>query len=124
MLEILLLVFLCKRLGAMLREKGRSAGWMQFLLVICWFGGELVCGVAIVVFMQMAGSQEPGIGAYFGALLGAAGGATIVFIIAHNLAPLNQQRPFSAFPVMHPGSGYGPGPSSSPPPPPGPPIRS
>lgn len=110
MLEILLLVFLCKRLGAMLREKGRSAGWMQFLLVVCWFGGELVCGVAIVVFMQMAGSSEPGVGAYLGALLGAAGGATIVFVIANSLAPLNQERPFSAFPVMPTSSGPPPAP--------------
>src|SRR4051812_37574450 len=112
MLEILLLVYLCKRLGVMLRGKGRSPGWWQFLLVVCWFGGELV-GALTMVFIV----AEPGTGfdatAYLGALLGAAGGTTFVFVLANHLAPANgYQRHVSAFPVVQTSQG-----GSAPPPP-------
>lgn len=109
MLEILLLIFLCKRLGTMLRAKGRSAGWFQVLLVVCWFGGEFVCALAMMVI-----TQNPNVDAtiYIGALLGAAGGAIIVFVIAHHLAPLNvYDRPTGGFPVAAPGQPGGPPPA-------------
>ncbi len=82
-LEILFLVYLCKSLGQKLRDKGRSAGWYQFLLVVLWFGGEIFGGVVALVF------GIDGLGMYLGALLGAAGGATIAFVIANSLAPLS-----------------------------------
>jgi hypothetical protein len=100
MLEILLLVFLGKRLGTILRAKGRSAGWMQALLVVCWFGGEIIGGMAVVVMDQMrGGSGQFDAGVYIGCLLGAIGGTVIVFVIAKSLAPLGGYH-FNAFPVV------------------------
>ena len=95
MLEILLLVYLCRQLGQTLRAKGRSAAWYQFLLVVLWFGGELFGGVVALIL------GIDGIGMYLGALLGAAGGAAIGFVIAHSLPPVPAQGPpgFAVMPV-------------------------
>ena len=116
MREILLLIFLCRRLGQMLRAKGRTAGWFQALLVVCWFGGELVGGVAMLVLFGASPGGGIDASAYFGALLGAAGGAVIVFVLANTLAPLHAppEPRFNAFPVMPPGPSQAP-PSDAPP---------
>lgn len=82
MLEVLLLIYLCKELGKILRAKGRSAGWFQFLLVILWFGGELFGAVAAAII-----GFDSGAAIYLGALLGAAGGAVLGFVIAKSVAP-------------------------------------
>ena len=88
MLEILLLIYLCRELGKILRAKGRSAGWFQFLLVILWFGGEFFGAVAAVII-----GFEDGPAIYLGALLGAAGGAVLGFVIAKSVAPALPQGP-------------------------------
>ena len=44
MLEIVLLYFLCKSIGNVLRDKGRKPLGFQILLVIMWFGGEFLGG--------------------------------------------------------------------------------
>lgn len=96
MLEILLLMFLCKHLRAVLRAKGRPAGWFQLLLVCCWFIGEVMGAIAMVVILRSPGFDAT---AYLGALLGAAAGAVIVLVIAHSLAPA-VPKPLQAFPVV------------------------
>ena len=94
MLEILLLVYLCKQVGKILRDKGRSAGWFQFLMVVLWLGGEFV-GAMVAVAL---GVGEAG-GVYLGALLGAAGGAVLGFVIAKSVAPASAKQP-PAFEVI------------------------
>ena|SRR5829696_8577483 len=102
MLEILLLVYLCKQIGKILRDKGRSPGWFQFLLVILWLGGEFFGAVVA----SLLGVDQGG-GIYLGALLGAAGGAVIGFVIAKSVAPAAaMHRP--AFEVLQPGRQPGP----------------
>jgi hypothetical protein len=88
MLEILLLVYLCRKVGEMMRAKGRSAGWMQVLLVVGWFAGEFMGAVLGVVLAGLDGAPM-----YLGALLGAAAGATAVFVVAKSLAPAYQGGP-------------------------------
>jgi hypothetical protein len=96
MLEILLLVYLCRKLGEMLRAKGRSAGWFQFLLAVAWFAGEFMGAVLLAILAGMGGAAL-----YLGALLGAAAGVTAVFIVAHSLAPANTGGP-AGFSVVPP----------------------
>ena len=98
MLEILLLVYLGKRLGAMLRAKGRSAGWMQALLVVCWFGGEIAGAITMILLFGVSDGA-----AYLGALFGAACGAAVVFIIANLMAPAESLQ-IRAFPVIAAGA--------------------
>ena len=94
MLEILLLVYLCRHIGRTLRDKGRSPGLYQFLLVAMWFGGEIFGAIVAVAVLGVDGA-----GAYLGALVGAAGGATIAFVIANSLAPAASAAP-PGFAVM------------------------
>ena len=96
MLEILLLVYLCKELGKILRAKGRSAGWFQFLLVVLWFGGE-VFGAVVAVILGIDGGGA----IYLAALLGAAGGAVLGFVIAKSVAPAAPAGPMG-FEVVGP----------------------
>ena len=45
MIEILLLSFLCKKMGTTLRNKGwGTTMWMQLAVVVAWFGGMFVAG--------------------------------------------------------------------------------
>ena len=97
MLEILFLFFLCKRLGAIVRAKGRSAVGLQVLLVVAWFAGEIM-GAVVAAGVLGDGSGQFHPAAYLGALLGAACGATAVFLIARSLpGPATQAPP--GFPV-------------------------
>jgi|SRR6266513_812698 len=64
MLEILLLRFLCKKMGATLRDKGwGTTFWMQLAVIVAWFGSMVVAGVAYTVYLIMtegeAAAQNP-----------------------------------------------------------------
>lgn len=96
MLEIILLFFLCRRLGEILRAKGRSPGWYQFLLVVLWFGGELFGAIVTVAVFQV-----DGLALYLGAILGAAGGALLAFVIANSIPPMTPLGP-PGFAVIQP----------------------
>jgi len=90
MLEILLLFFLCKKIGAVVAAKGHPKVGYQVLLVVCWIIGEV--GGAIIG-VAMLGGGEGNMGALIlPALLGAAGGATIAFVIANSLSDLRPIR--------------------------------
>ena len=97
MIEILFLVFLCKRLGAILRAKARSAGGYQALLVVAWFAGEILGALVFGVILQDGSGQFP-VGAYFGGPLGAACGAVAVFMFVRSLPGPATQAP-QGFPV-------------------------
>ena len=93
MLEILLVIYLCKQIGNVLRNKGRSPGWYQALLVVLWFGGEIAGGVTGMLL------TDSGPLAYLAALCGAAVGAGVTFYLAHQAAPTAPMGP-RGFPVV------------------------
>jgi hypothetical protein len=96
MLEIILVYFLCKRLGDMLRAKGQKPLPYQIMLVVFWIGGEIMGFIvgAVVEAAQSGGapSEEFNLMGYFMALIGAACGAGLAFLIAYML-PNNQPAP-------------------------------
>ena len=54
MLEILLLSFLCKKMGSLLRNKGwGTTFWLQLAVVVAWFGGMVFTGVAYGIYLVM-----------------------------------------------------------------------
>jgi hypothetical protein len=84
MLEILLLIFLTRKIGAICEEKGRKAGGYKALTVVLWFGGEIAGAIIGVV----ATSGDGGALVYLLALFGAAVGAAISFAIVNSLTPI------------------------------------
>src|SRR5947209_5801550 len=94
MLEILLVVGLSKMIAATVREKGRKPTGYVVLLVLLWIGGEIMGAIVGVVIAALhnpgALHQDFNIGTYVCALIGAACGAAIAFVVAHSVAPLRQ----------------------------------
>lgn len=79
MLEVLFVIFLWRRLGDYLEDKGYiSTILMKLFLVFSWIVGEI--GGAVVGIVIAGG--ENGVMTYVGALLGAFAGAGLVFLIA------------------------------------------
>ena len=95
MLEIIIVVVLCKSLGNQLRAKGRKPFWMQFLLVVAWFGGEFAGGVVggIAHVIQNGPDAPMGMGVYLFAIVGAALGAGFTFLIASLLPASDPETP-------------------------------
>ncbi|HEX7313031.1 MAG TPA: hypothetical protein VF297_03885 [Pyrinomonadaceae bacterium] len=91
MLEIIILIFLTRRVGEIVRSKGRKAGWFQVLTVVLWIGGELTGGIigGIVGALTDSGMLL----AYVFALLGAAAGAGISILIARSLSAKTYDLP-------------------------------
>ena len=101
MLEILALYFLCKKMGEKLRAKGWPKPiWMQIAVVLAWFGsmflGSLAYGVYVAIKEGSAAAENLGFSVYPVALLSAAAGVGLLFLIAGLLPsklsppPLNQ----------------------------------
>ena len=86
MLEILLLVYLTRKLKAIALAKHRSASWAA-LAVLGWAGGE------IGGFLLGAGSDDP-FAAYAFALLGAVVGAFIAYRVVAALPELPEDPDF------------------------------
>ena len=54
MLEILLVFFLCKKMGSILRDKGwGTTAWMQLAVVIAWFGSMFAAGVGYGIYVTL-----------------------------------------------------------------------
>src|SRR5215213_10313461 len=83
MLEIIILIFLTRKVGEIVRSKGRKPGWFQFLAVVLWIGGELTG--AVIGGIVGALSDSGMLFAYLFALFGAAAGAGISILIARSL---------------------------------------
>jgi hypothetical protein len=90
MLEILLIWFLARKIGSLVNDKGYSALPFQVMFVLLWIGGELFGAVAGAVLSQ-GRSFGP---AYLLALVGAAGGAGVAFIIAAAMPAQGRRRSF------------------------------
>jgi hypothetical protein len=86
MLEILLLYFLCKKMGSLLRDKGWKPLFMQIAVVLGWFGSMFVGAIAYSFYVAMTKGPEAvdnmGFEAYPWVLLSAALGVSCVFIVA------------------------------------------
>jgi hypothetical protein len=99
MLEILLVIGLCKKIGGILERKGRHSGWYKFFVVVGWFGGEfaggVVAGVACAIFAE--GREHFAI-IYGSALGGAALSVGLVFSVASMLPDVHREEPARAFP--------------------------
>jgi uncharacterized membrane protein YeaQ/YmgE (transglycosylase-associated protein family) len=80
MIEILCLLWFCRMLASIARDKGRSGAWGA-LGAVLWIGGEI--GGAVVGALQ--GGQGGGL--YLMAILGAAVGATIAYALVAALPP-------------------------------------
>jgi len=91
MLEILFLVHLTRRIGHILKQKGRKSGWYKFLTVLLWFGGEIIGGIIGAVIVEISELNQAII--YLVALMGAAAGAGAAFLIAKTVSPAAQYSP-------------------------------
>ncbi|MBN9118303.1 MAG: hypothetical protein J0I06_03935 [Planctomycetes bacterium] len=90
MLEIIILITLCKNIAAKARDKGRSGGGFGFLLVVLWLGGEIfgaIVGAALSV-ARNGGGEPDMLLTYGGALAGAIVGALVAFGIVSAIAPV------------------------------------
>ena len=80
MLEILMLIFLTRKVGEIVGAKGRKAGWYKFMTVLLWFGCEVVgaiIGIPLIVvglLALVAGIVSGSGGVPFAILFGAGGG--------------------------------------------------
>jgi len=87
MLEILVLISLTKRIGAIVEKKGYKSRGYKIATVALWFGGEFFG--AIIGSAFTGGDASLNCLLYFIALIGAGIGAGISFAIANNLTPID-----------------------------------
>jgi hypothetical protein len=80
MLEILLIVWLSKKIGIKAQDKGYSRGMFRALSIVAWVTGEIAGALLIILF-----SDEVSLAVYLFALLGAGAGMLLVFIIVLSL---------------------------------------
>ncbi len=81
MLEIILIIWLSKKIGTIAVKKGHKPGGYKAVFVILWIIGE-ISGAIIVAII----TNDDGLMLYLGALLGAAGAAMISFTIVNGLS--------------------------------------
>lgn len=87
MLEIIALIALCRHNGRIVREKGRRSGGFIAITVILWFGLEILGAIiGVLVFDVTTNGDIPG-GIYISALVFAALGALLSYLIARNAKP-------------------------------------
>jgi drug/metabolite transporter (DMT)-like permease len=98
MIEILVLSFLCKKMGTVLRDKGwGTTFWMQLAVVAAWFGSMLVAGFVYTLYILMTKGQPAAehpdlLVLYPVAFLSAGAGVGLLFAIvsffpSHDLPP-------------------------------------
>jgi len=91
MLEVLFLWFLTRQIRKIVEPKGRKPFGYQTMLVAFWFGGEIVG--AFIGFLLFSEADLQCL-VYIPALLGAALGAGVAFLIASSLSPAVPQIPY------------------------------
>jgi hypothetical protein len=95
-LEIILLIVLCKKIGGIVAEKGHKRWPYQLMLVGFWIGGELGGAIvgAVISVATNGPREEPGFMPYVFALVGAAVGAILAFVIANSVRPVQTDEEF------------------------------
>ena len=91
MLEILMLIFLTRKVGEIVSAKGRKAGWYKFMTVALWFGCEIIGGIIGGVIIAISRSDSFAI-AYLFALVGAVIGAITSYVIAKAVPPVTAMQ--------------------------------
>lgn len=94
MLEIILIIFLCSRMGKHLRAKGRKPVLMQVMVVVVWivsmFTGAMAYSIYVAITRGMEAVEDIGMfSAYPSALLAGVVGQLLLFGIAW-LVPVRQ----------------------------------
>lgn len=89
MIEILVLYFLCKKMGSNLRDKGwGTTVWMQLAVVVAWFGSMVVVGFGYGLYAAItnnpAAAEHPNMMVLYPlcVLAGAAGVALLFTIVS------------------------------------------
>ncbi len=91
MLEIAILFRLCQSIGVKARAKGRRAIGYQILLILFWFGGEVLTAFLTALALYWVYDEEFEsyiFFAYVAAIAGAALGAWLAFVIVSSLPAL------------------------------------
>jgi hypothetical protein len=73
MLEILAIIYLCRKNGSIAEKKGHPSGRYKALTALLWIGGEI--GGAILALIMTSGNDDLGGLVYLFALVGAVVGA-------------------------------------------------
>ncbi|HSP45685.1 MAG TPA: hypothetical protein VLO30_06805 [Chthoniobacterales bacterium] len=87
MIEILFLYFLCKKMGATLRDKGwGTTFWMQLAVVVAWFGSMAVAGFGYGLYVVLtkgpAAAEHPNLVVLYPlCFLAGAAGVGLLFMI-------------------------------------------
>jgi hypothetical protein len=83
MIEIILLIYLTRSVGEIVKQKNRRPGWYKLMTVLLWLGGELVGGFAGGIVVALTDANQAFI--YLFALIGAAIGAGAAFLVAKSV---------------------------------------
>jgi hypothetical protein len=86
MLEIIFVITLWKKMGALMRSKGYDKPfWFQLFVPVGWLGGEFSGAFVYAVIRAIRGQQDTGFNLflYLAALVGAGLGAGGIFLIAN-----------------------------------------
>lgn len=109
MLEIVIVYFLCKGVGDILRKKNRAPLPLQIMTAVLWVGGEIAGGVVWGVMTALSGkqAQEFDFTLYLFALVGAGLGAGFSFLVAF-LIPAKQppQPAYNPYGYAPPGGNF------------------
>ena len=90
MLEIFVIISLCKKMGELMRGRGyEKPFWFQFFVPVFWFGGEFTGGLIYGVERALKGQPTDGVDlkVYLVALAGAVLASTLYFVIAKSISP-------------------------------------
>lgn len=93
MLEIILIIFFAKKIGSIAENKGHKKGAYIALAVVFWVVGEFMGAIVGAIV-----TGDTGLGTYFFALVGAAVGALVSYLLVNGLQDRSiHQKPDSHF---------------------------
>jgi len=115
--DVIFLALVCMHIGEMMRNKGRQPFPYQMMLVLGWFGGEilgLVLGIVIGLTLSNGNDDLVGMCAGIGFAAGLFGGAGTAYLIAYSTSRDPNYRPAQTVAAPYGTSPYGPAPYAPP----------
>lgn len=95
MLEIILIVVISQSISKQLKAKGRSAVGYVILFVMLWVGGEIAGAIfGVIVSGPTASDGGFNFTIWVFALIGAAIGGTIGYVIASSVPPVEKEQEY------------------------------
>jgi hypothetical protein len=87
MIEIIIIIALCRRIAEAARKKGRGPAGYRMMLVFFWFGGEIIGAMLTAVLLALGDHEldDNILIVYAGGFAGAALGALLAFKIVSDL---------------------------------------